>query len=514
VSFTAKSLVQVPLPGECVYGIAAAFVQRWFRGSRQGAALLFDGTAPAARDIPARLPQLAASLPPDLGLDAARLALLHTALPIHLPFYDEERQAALFRAIDLGQAMQLRLGTAPARVTCARALRLCPKCVRRDRAKFGRAYWHREHQLPGVLTCPVHDCALVVTSVRPESTHGAAIFTAPDRACPVAHERLDAKEGYFARRLSREMAWLLRTEIPRPGPGRLHAYYRHLLHAAGYNQPNGSVAVARLCADLTSYFGRPFLRRLGCLPGCDFGWVAALARSPRSHQQPLRHLLLLIFLRRSVAHLKEAMAFTPYSPTGKPHPFRIRNPTRLRRLRPEKRRAWLKIICAERAKTAKDLAVYAWLYRNDRAWLRSHRGARANRSVDTAVWNRRDAKLAMKIPRLAAKIMRERPARRASRSAIASALGATSWLVQDHAHLPRSVAAIKTSAESAVAYAIRRINLIRVSPQIKSPLPVWKLRTLAGISTALSRKKAVATVLHDSANESYTGAAARAERKR
>lgn len=514
MSFTAKSLVPVPLPGECVYGIAAAFAQRWFRGSRQGAALLFDGSAPAARDIPARLPQLAASLPPDLGLDAVRLALLHTALPIHLPFYDEERQAALFRAIDLGQAMQLRLGTAPARVTCARALRLCPKCVRRDRAKFGRAYWHREHQLPGVLTCPVHDCALIVTSVRPEFTHGAAIFTAPERAPPVGHERLDAKEGHVARKLSRGMAQLLKTETPRPGPDRLHAYYRHFLHAAGYAQPNGSIAVARLCADLTSTYGRPLLRRMGSLPGRDFGWVAALVRRPRSHQQPLRHVLLLDFLGRSVDHLKEALTFTPGSPAGKSHPFRIRNPARLRRLRPEKRRTWLKVLAEGREKSASDLTVYAWLHRNDRVWLKSHRAARVKRSVDTAVWTRRDIALAKKIPLLAQRIMRERPARRASRSAIASASGATSWLVQDHAHLPRSVAAIKSSAESAVVYAIRRINLIKLSPQLKAPLPVWKLRTLAGISTALARRKAVATVLHESANSSYFGAPARAERKR
>jgi hypothetical protein len=34
---------------------------------------------------------------------------------------------------------------------------LCPCCVESDIDKFGRSYWHTDHQLPGVYECPTHN---------------------------------------------------------------------------------------------------------------------------------------------------------------------------------------------------------------------------------------------------------------------------------------------------------------------------------------------------------------------
>ena len=388
---------------------------------------------------------------------------------------------------------------------------ICPTCARVDRQRYGRGYWHREHQLAGVLTCPKHGSLLVYTSARPEETYANATFTTPAHARIVRSEHLASRERPQARQISREIARLFEGNLPKPGPARLHAYYRHLLLKAGYGRPNGSIAVARLSEDLAAYYGHSFLRRVNCLPGAAFGWLGALVRQPRSHQQPLRHVLLLLFLGRSVSDLHEALKFTPGRAPSSPHPFRIKNQDRLNRLRPVKRLAWSRATKSKR-RSKKDLAIYAWLHRNDRIWLLAQRALRVKRHANLIEWRDRDAHLASVMPALAARILRARPPRRASRNAIASASGAASWLVRDHAHLPRAVAAIKAAAECAADFAIRRIHLVAASHGFKTPVPVWKLRTMAGISTALARRKAVATALYESANSSYSGAPARAER--
>lgn len=65
--------------------------------------------------------------------------------------------------------------------------RWCPKCVEADQLQFGTAYYHRNHQLPGVHTCYKHGCSLneecVKCGFRAESLSDA--FVPPrDGKCP------------------------------------------------------------------------------------------------------------------------------------------------------------------------------------------------------------------------------------------------------------------------------------------------------------------------------------------
>lgn len=46
-------------------------------------------------------------------------------------------------------------------------LRFCPVCAREDEQQFGIAYWHCEHQIPGVSACCRHSCRLLSKSVPP-----------------------------------------------------------------------------------------------------------------------------------------------------------------------------------------------------------------------------------------------------------------------------------------------------------------------------------------------------------
>ena len=486
-----RNIAPVPLSGECVYSIVAAFAHRWFRGKRQGGVLLFGGAAPCTRDVPARLPELASNLPGALGLTAEQLAMQHTTLPIHFPFLEAERRTHLLDDAVAGKSMQLRLGMAPSRIVCARSLRLCPYCMEQDKARDGRAYWHREHQLAGALVCPWHDAPLVTTSVRPESLHGQVAFVAPAQAKLLGHECLRGRERLNASRISRELSSLLDPRLPLPGPARLQRYYRQRLIDAGYCQTNHSISLHRLRTDLVAFYGPTLLRRIACTIPLYYGWLAALVRTPRGHAQPLRHVLLMVFLGTPAADaLNAALAFQPACRKRHDHPHRITNPQRLNALRPVKRRAWLQ---ARYARTDHS-ALYAWLWRNDRAWLHQHRQPISHRVADAEKWAQRDARLADLVPRIANRIRVARPWRRVSRSAIASGCGTASWLVQDHPHLPKAVAAIKAATESAAAFAVRRLNALASDPRFHAA-PSWKLRAKAGISVSVAKQQLVARAL-------------------
>lgn len=54
-------------------------------------------------------------------------------------------------------------------------LRFCPACAGEDERRFGVAYWHCEHQIPGINACCRHGCRLISKPVPPRP-HIAAEF--------------------------------------------------------------------------------------------------------------------------------------------------------------------------------------------------------------------------------------------------------------------------------------------------------------------------------------------------
>ncbi|MBD2203540.1 TniQ family protein [Calothrix sp. FACHB-1219] len=48
-------------------------------------------------------------------------------------------------------------------------LKFCPVCLEKDTQEYGEPYWHRIHQIPGILVCPTHRIILHDSSVAVDS---------------------------------------------------------------------------------------------------------------------------------------------------------------------------------------------------------------------------------------------------------------------------------------------------------------------------------------------------------
>lgn len=486
-----SSLIPGALPDECLYSVAAAYTARWHQAEAKAARVVLGSATRLARDLPSNLNEVASNLPPEFGLSGRDLALHHSSLPLHLPFVQPSDRERLIELCCSKPGIHLRLGLAPAKATSASSLRLCVDCLRADLENYGRAYWHRVHQLPGVVACPCHGTPLSNTIVRPEATR--CLFVEPD--VPLVESTIiipkAAKED--ARWLAKHTLALLQKHSLAPGREKLWAFYVQEATRQGYAMPNSSIATTQLYHDFLDRFGREFLGVLGC---ADTIWLKGMFRRPRAHQQPLRHLLLCLFFGVEIHDaLIRASALTPVSAVAGDHPNRIKTPERLVRLLPAKREAW-----SEARKvfgpTARDRAapIYAWLHRNDRAWLHSTRGQRRTREPNFLAWAERDIALVDMIKAAKRAVLVE-PGTRASRSLLARRVGHWSWLAKDHPLLPLACATIKQESESAVEYAIRRITAyVREHGRVDAP---WRLRVACGISTRLAGDARVTTALKE-----------------
>jgi hypothetical protein len=88
----------------------------------------------------------------------------HTAFP-YLTYFDtpdsRDKARHYFHQLPFGQASAMALGLTSYRCEVApHHPRFCTDCAVDDRDQFGFAYFHREHQLPGVAVCWKHGCVL------------------------------------------------------------------------------------------------------------------------------------------------------------------------------------------------------------------------------------------------------------------------------------------------------------------------------------------------------------------
>ncbi|QFI38797.1 hypothetical protein FR932_13520 [Moritella marina ATCC 15381] len=135
-----------------------------------------NGSRPT-NEFPVFLPQLS-----DLsGVSLNDLINHMRSLHYYEPFLLERDYKLAFEALKSGDSasLQSKLGMVANRIASGQYLKYCPLCVVSDCEKYGVAYWHKVHQLIGVLVCPVHNCHLnglrrgSVKVLLPESNHDA-----------------------------------------------------------------------------------------------------------------------------------------------------------------------------------------------------------------------------------------------------------------------------------------------------------------------------------------------------
>jgi hypothetical protein len=108
-------------------------------------------------DFPNRIGELVRRVGDHLG-EALWIVRHHTIAPFFYPFAGPEVPLEINAAM-IGastRTIKYRLGLLTSRVRAYHPLKACRKCMDEDRAVFGVAYWHRRHQLPGVILCENH----------------------------------------------------------------------------------------------------------------------------------------------------------------------------------------------------------------------------------------------------------------------------------------------------------------------------------------------------------------------
>lgn len=157
------------LPDETLFSLASRHHRLWgHRLSSQSAKLLFGAPhAGTHHDFPNALSEFAERTSGALG-QAEDIAEQRTLLRFYRAFTSdsEVRSAAAIMASPSVAHLKLRLGLLTSRFRAHHPLKACRQCIHNDALTHGWAYWHLEHQYPGVWVCTTHNTPLQESALK------------------------------------------------------------------------------------------------------------------------------------------------------------------------------------------------------------------------------------------------------------------------------------------------------------------------------------------------------------
>lgn len=316
-------------PDETLHSVLSRYVRLCGIGSRQAA---FAGERAAASfsqnvAFPSRLAEFVESLPRGTGLSVLGVIRRHTLLPYYAPFMTraqlDHMQASM--AGD-GKGLMLKAGVNASRLAGASRVRFCPLCITEDRARAGAAYWHRVHQLPGVLVCPHHSCSLQIVSPGWFSRN-ARQLKLPDDTDVQSHSlqlEISSNSIPVLHQIAVRSLQVLGAEIETVSASSLRSWLLQGAVELGLAAGNHRLQLPLLAKHMDAFFRTlppawEYMVLSESHGGMPATWVTKLLRKPRASHHPLKYIALASALNVDMSvMLAGGMSQTPAIHCTKP----------------------------------------------------------------------------------------------------------------------------------------------------------------------------------------------------
>lgn len=206
--------------------------------------------------------------------------------------------------------LKYRLGLVTGRFGAEHPLKACPQCMEEDVANLGVAYWHLDHQYPGVLVCTLHVSPLWESCLK-RTWSGRFTWCLPDFDELIVPSTKLSAALHPALQLAKACSGLAGLGLTQGlDLARLRRMYtaailgKEIEHPCSAVPPNTALtSFSRFAADL-----RPFrhFQALPATPQEAETFLLHLVRSPRAFGHPLRHLTAIVWLFESLERFLHA----------------------------------------------------------------------------------------------------------------------------------------------------------------------------------------------------------------
>jgi hypothetical protein len=300
-----------PYQDELLYSILARYYF-WSANTSPKVALreLFGKTTTIATfDLPSNLENLIKNLTIGSRHTVDSFIQRNTLYPFYSPFLSSEKSD-----------IHSRTGIIASSIPQIKFFRFCQLCLQEDIKINGEPYWHRLHQIPGVLICSKHQIFLQNSEVRTQGENRHKFSPADLDNC-IFKPHIVTYDRTILNRLSdlaKDIEIIINLVLPSRSGNWFQRKYNSILIEKGLATASGRIYQKDFINEFLSFYGRSFLQ----LVHSDFdvndesNWLSSLVRKHRKVFHPLRHLLLIRFLKQDIQTFFESENLIQY-PFGK-----------------------------------------------------------------------------------------------------------------------------------------------------------------------------------------------------
>ncbi len=288
-----------PYPDETFYSWIARYHERSANHyAKATVESIFDSNYGCAiYNLPTGLESFCNQLLPLCKYNPEEILKYHTTLPYYSTVFSKQRieNARSKMLSDLNIGIHGLLGMQASIIPEFQYLRYCPDCLTKDTEQFGEPYWHRIHQLPGVLVCPDHQSPTLNSIIDKQNNHTQHYANAKECAKPNLIQKNTQPTPQLIS-IAVESKKLL-SHFRRPITS---TRYRSQILSAGFNKGD-LIDQGKLAEAFLTHWTIPLLNDLNVPSDLDseYSWLKFLTRRTQQglKAHPLQHLLLRLFLK-------------------------------------------------------------------------------------------------------------------------------------------------------------------------------------------------------------------------
>lgn len=255
---------------------------------------------------------------PLTGLSSRDLIYKHTSFPFYSAFLPQERvEKNEEQMLFLGKGICNSIGINASSVTNLRYLHHCKLCISDDLNQYGETYWHRVHQLPGVVLCPKHKVPLIrlIKQLYEYSQHSYLLASdnLDDYTCNQPFNDNLIKQLF---EVSLAAQWLLNSQVIMPDYCFYREKYLAILKERNIASANGRVNQKEFIKLFQERYDTNFLNSLEIDLHIDSEkgrWLKSIVRQHRSGFHPIKHILVILFLFETLSDFyAEEHKYSPF----------------------------------------------------------------------------------------------------------------------------------------------------------------------------------------------------------
>ena len=482
------SFFPIPYLDETLYSLISRY--KVWSGNTNSKELLREiygkETITASRHLPSDIKTLRKNLPKSYPFTEEEIIKNLTLYNYYLAFSTEERAKTVYNYMlqEEGSKIFSKLGTSNNSINSNMNLKYCEECLREDKKIYGESYWHREHQLYGIVICSKHRVSL-------REIKGSKIINRQEFIninhlnFPSQKIIINFDDNIINKqiKLINNSRKILNNCYSYKELNFFRNFYVEELIKKGISDNKNRLNQDVLIDSFLQYHGEEYLKIIGCEVKREDknNWVIRMARKHRTFFHPLYHLLMIDFLNINIEYLFGY---------GKAHS--MKNEKKAEKSLKDKeyyRSIWKNLIENNLGKSKSELrtldcSTYTWLYRYDKEWLMEV-SPKKNRTqgIKKIDWNKRDEEILNEVKKFLSQILnnKEKKPIRITIGAVAKGINRECFLVRNIKKLPKTEEYLKEYLETIEDFQKRRVKWVEENCFKDEIISEWKVKRKAGI---------------------------------